>query len=335
MFSKSHPGNLILLAFFAVALVSVMLTELLKKSESPFSNLELYANPIKDLPLATASKIVLKNRRGDFVFEQVGRGWSMTSPRKLTANQEIIKSIIDYLKSFEVKKFYEYDSVNAQNFSFTNPLASITISGDFPESPLQVDLGMINSINDSAYLKLNTSEIIYQASIPRMTLELIDLTQLIDSRIFQFSPMEINKIEIFKSNSSRPRFMAEKKAELWSGPQAENLELGKVDVFFQRLLAIRSSLILDKRSDELDAQLERAFESPLWSIKLNLDTEAVSVEVAQTYRDLPGLSVDKNTIYLVRRSNDANTYIIGREHAELFNTTVSTLKNFPIEKIFY
>src|SRR5690606_11305733 len=106
--------------------------------------------------------IKLTNRLGTFELSRHNKtDWNLTSPRLMPAKPSTIQELIKDLSSLKILKVHRNDALNTSNFSLDNPLISLVLKTELEEE-ITMKLGLINPIDNSAYISLSSADLIYQ-----------------------------------------------------------------------------------------------------------------------------------------------------------------------------
>ena len=200
-------------------------------------------------------------------------------------------------------------------------------------------LGLVNPIDNSTYIMLSNRDAIYHIDALNVSLEVLGLSDFVDSKVFSIAEQKITGVKIFRRspNSGKLRLEFQKKDAAWRNNRAEKLQESKVSQFLKRLTDIKSQFILDQISGELEDALSYAMNSPAYTVILQRkDKEPVEYHVSGLIsKNLPDLNVQKGQIFLVKSSSFEHPYIVSKDSYKIFGTRQKRFERLPFKKLFY
>ena len=320
----------ILVLFFALILVFLGLFAEVFESETPEIDLaQVYANPIPVDELQALGSVHFTNKHGSFHFENsdstgaLAGPWQMTSPQSLKMKDEVVRKIIDALGVIRVRNFHRLEPINISSFSLDNPTLSLIFENTNGKM-LEVKMGLINPIDNSAYLSLSTQNQIYQIDPLELALEAWDLPQLVDSKILAFSVPDLLEIEI--SRPGTDDFKILRKDESWVDATGTVLGQKKVADFIERLLDLKSLSILEKLNDDQLASLQSTVATPVVSFKLVTRNGIRSYRIGEIKPGLEGLGLAGEAKYVFTNDERISFSALGKDQLRVFNVRSSELK---------
>src|SRR5690606_29708238 len=97
-----------------------------------------------------------------------------------------------------VRSIHRYEPINVTSFSLDNPNLSLLFTTN-KNKDYEIKLGLINPIDNSAYLSISSQDQIYQIDPLEMALEAYDLSQIVEARVFAINYSDIKSIEILEN----------------------------------------------------------------------------------------------------------------------------------------
>lgn len=286
------------------------------------------------------NKISLSNRLDTFHLERSQEeksSWKLTFPRELPANKLTIDKIFNALKLIKIEKVYSQDPIHISHFDLDNPLMKITLFDDTKKSET-LQLGLINPIDNSAYIMLLESDLIYQVVDLDLSLIKFDLGDFIDSRIFTPSLDSISSVRIFRGNKKLGSVSLQVKSEKgeWIGKNGKELNRDKINDYLTKLSKLKSNFILDKRSEKLENRLKKTLTRPLYTIEIeDRNNNTFTYLVSSVISSLPDIKMEKRQNFIITASNRKHPYLMNKEYLNLFGKTQRTFRKLPIKKFFY
>ena len=332
MSKRKIASNIILLLFFVVVVSAAFFSEMfqnhVKTGKQMIEQSKLFSNS----DLSQIEKITLKNKSGEFVFERNSNTpnspWHMSAPRDLSANSVFIEKLFESLTVIKVKKIFPDEKINSSNFSIDKPTATLTLL-DPNGITTVIHFGLMNSIDNSTYLKIVSRPGIYHVEAPSVSLENASLLNLIESQIFNLNIDTIESLKIFKSNKKnlQPLVDLTKKGINWFGSEGAMLSIDKIDEFFQDLSVLKSSFILDKQSDLQKKQIAALSKNPEYTLIIKDNKEnSIEYTISNLTHTINELDLKNEEFFVVTTSNSSTAYVVKKESLELFNQKSENFK---------
>jgi len=320
----------ILITFLFIIIVAMGLFAEVFISEAPEINLaQIYANPINHQELKNLKKIELTNKNGEFIFENthpdgaLSGPWQMLAPQSLKAKDEIIRKIVDALKAIRVRNFHSSEPINISSFSLDNPTLNLKIHSN--NKKLEMKMGLINPIDNSAYMTLSHQDQIFQIDPLQIALESYDLSQLVESKVLALNFESLASMELYQKNNLLIKFL--KKENNWMDQNGVLLASNKVREFIDKLESIRSQSILDNLSAEQKEFLNKIVSASVYTLKI-ISTVGVRNYFFGHLKDspvLPDLPKEIRGSFIMSSEDKDSFVIIHNEELQFLNTQ---LKNF-------
>lgn len=320
----------LLVLFFALILTFLGLFAEVFESETPEIDLaQVYANPIPVDELQSLESVQFTNKHGSFHFENADSEgnlqgpWQMTSPQSLKMKDEVVKRIIDALNVIRVRNFHRLEPINISSFSLDNPTLSLLFENT-KGKVLELKMGLINPIDNSAYISLSTQNQIYQIDPIELALEAWDLPQLVDSKIFAFSVPDLLEVEIIRPGASEFKIL--RKEESWVDSTGMVLNQKKVNDFIERLLDLKSLSILEKLNESQIAGLQKTVATPVVNFKLVTRNGIRSYRIGEVETGLEALGLSGEGKYVFTNDEKMSFSVLGKDQLRVFSLRSLDLK---------
>lgn len=332
--NRNSISTFILGGFITVLLIGSLVSEFFQAPIISSQELSKFQFLFTREQVDTVNFIKIKSSLGEYQLERKDFKWNLTSPRLIDANINTIEKILSSLKEVKIKKIYPKDAINLANFSLDNPISTLTIKNEKNEEK-SISFGLVNPIDNSTYVSVEDEKAIYHINNINMPFERIELTSLIDSRIFNMEWNEIKSFKMVSHVSTRPTLSFVREKKLWvSGNRQLNDE--RMKKYLTELTSLKSTIILDERTEKLDKTLERYLTKPLF--KLNIQTEddsEIEYRVSYIITSLPGIKMERKQNFIIKASNRQHPFLVNKEFMRLFYKKTSHLKPIPIKKLIY
>lgn len=338
--NKSSTANWLFAAFFLILLLGAGISEFFQAPNSPDHQLNRYRSLLQGQELQGITELHLENRLGEFHLKTNDDGrWQLSSPRKLPADKKNLQNIFQSLESIRIRRVYPKDQINIANFSLDAPLLTLTYKKSGNEKPVTLKLGLVNPIDNSTYIMLSNRDAIYHIDALNSSLEILGLSDFVDSKVFSLPDQKITGVKIYRRSPEKENLRLEfyKKNGTWQNDEGEELQETKVSGFIKRLTNIKSQFILDKMSGELQDTLAYPMKHPAYTVILDREKKkAVKYHISGLIsKSLPDLNVEKGNIFLVKSSTFDHPYIVPKEHYKIFGTRQKEFERLPFKKLFY
>lgn len=330
--NKSSISTWVLSFFAFVLVIAGLASEFFQAPVSTTKELEKYRQLFNKEQLQNVRELTFTNNIGSFTLKNEGR-WILTEPRHIDANKEVISKIIATIQELKIRKIYPKDAINISNFSLDTP--SLSVSFNMGDDVKHLQFGLINPIDSSTYVTLDDIDAIYHVENSGQDLEKLSLSDFVDSRIFTAKANEITSIKLYRQNEKTPRVQLNIEDGLWrdSKNQVNN---ETVESFISEMLAIKSSIILDRKTDDLREKVTEAINNPLYRLEFtNLDNEIIHYEISSIVNTLPDLKIEKRQNFIIKASNRQHPFLVNKSFIEVFNKNQRQFPPLSIKKLFY
>lgn len=277
--------------------------------------------------LENVVKISLRNKSGDFVFErkQEEQAWHMVSPKTISASSLFIDQLFNSLNVIKTKKLMPENAINMSNFSLNKPTATLTLS-DGVNKTIIIHVGIMNTIDNSTYLKIQGRPGIYHVEAPSISLENAALSDLIETRIFALDSDQLTSIIITKKLTAVPVITLKKEPEGWIDSGSQKIDANKLEDLLQSFNGLTSSFILDKMSDAQARQLLNLMKNPEFQVRVVFsDGNTSSWTISAPTTQLVDIDLKSEPYFLISSSVGNIVYVVKKESITVFDQKAESL----------
>lgn len=327
---KRHSLSTLLVFFFFFILLFLGLFAEVFESQSPEVDIaQIYANPIPVDELQHIKQFKLSNKHGAFHFENthpdadLSGPWQMVEPQVLKLKNDVVVKIVDALNVIRVRNFYRLEPINISSFSLDNPNLTLYFTNQDNKN-LEIKVGLINPIDNSAYLSLSRQDQIYQIDPIEMALENYDLTQLVESKVFALNNNSLTSIEVQSSTGSILKIS--RRDDGWTDGKETQLSGAKVGKFMDSLEDVKSYSILDQLTPEQQQFMEKTMNTVSYRLKI-VSTQGVrNFLISEIKGQIPGLSGVKNGSFALSNDDRKSFVLIEGHQLKVLQTRIQDLK---------
>jgi hypothetical protein len=319
-----YLSNTIIGLFLLLLIGAALLTDIFRPPTKSRVEITGIVNLFNAEELRPITKISLKNKSGDYIFEKLEKNqispWHMTSPRDVTANSIFIEKLFHSLTSIKVKSTFPNDRITSSNFSLDKPNATLTLEVKDSPKPIIVYIGLLNTIDNTTYVKISERNNIFQVEVPSVSLEDATILDLIESKIFSIDLESINSFKITFNKTGSPSINIHKQNSQWVDSNAHVLSVDKVEEYFQNLSVIKSSFVLDSQSDQQKKHISSLVRNPeITLVAEDNKKNIITYKISSLISTFPDIDLKNGPYFLVSISNNRTAYIVKREFLNLFN----------------
>lgn len=290
------------------------------------SKKELLNSPIPQDVFSRVSTVKIQNQLGEFLLKQQDGQWLLEEPKKLPANSRIVSNILDTVKKMEIRTIHAKDIINIQSFSLNTPMAQITLYTKLEES-FHLKFGLVNPVTKTTYLDVSGRDQIFEMVSFRNPIEQIELTDLIDSRVFAADLNEIRKFTLTTYNNTEPRNILERVENSWASKRYKVINNKNVESTIGKILRISPHFIVDQESDEIKTYISNYTQNPLYTIRLYLKNKQVQTyRVSRVVRALKELKIKSGEYFIISSSTRRHPFIVKKKFLDLFQIRYEHLK---------
>lgn len=330
---KKWLSNLVLSGFIVLVGATAFLSDALKtpiKTHNEFIEQALVFN---NKELDSVVRIALKNKSGEYIFERSAAtaeaAWHMTSPKEISTNSVFIEKFFASLNVIKTKKFLVDDKANNSNFSLDKPTAILTLT-DSAQKSIILSMGIMNTIDNSTYMKISGKSGIYHVEAPSLSLENTTLADLIESTVFDVPLTSITSFKIFKKSNPTPQFEVHKKEGKWVTINEIELDTARVEDMLDDFIALKSSYLLDEQTDSQKKSIQKIISPPEYIVKVDTaDNKNFTYQVSGVIKSLSEVPLNDEPHFLIVENHAPIVYVIRKEFETLFELKNEALK--PLE----
>lgn len=329
MDKRKLASNLILFLFFLLVTMSALFSEFFQNPVKTASEVIDQAKLFATADLGLIKRLSLKNKSGEYIFERADFSkespWHMTSPREMSANSLFIENLFNALLTIKIKKLYPEETLNNSNFSIDKPTATLGLADD-AGNVINIQVGLMNTIDNSTYLKISGKNGIYHVEAPSASLENVTIVDLIESQIIPINASNVAVLKVF--HNKKAVLEIKKVNNLWQDAEGKTLALEKVEDYFQELSGLKSTYTLDKQTENQKKQIGNFIKMPEYTLSIE-DSKAmktVDYNISSVTKSISDLDLKNEEFFVVTMSNTATAYVVKKEFVELFNRKSETLR---------
>jgi hypothetical protein len=322
MQKRQLASNLILFLFFilvsSAALFSNIFQTHTKSATEAIEQAKLFASNELDL----ITRVTLKNKSGEYIFERSGNSkespWHMASPRAISASSLFMEKLFNTLTSINIKKLFPDEKINFSNFSIDKPTSTLSLV-DQNGQTITIFFGLMNSIDNSTYLKISGRSGIYHVEAPNVSLENASLINLIEAQVFSINLETVESLKIVNENKKtniRPTEMKKKDGN-WYNHENGLLAEDKIKEYLQELSNLKSSFIIDKPTDAQKKQISTFSKEYTVSIQ-NSQSSTVDYNISGLIKSLIDIDLKNEEYFVVSTATPPASYVVKKEFLELF-----------------
>lgn len=317
-----------ILMVFALGLLSILIfSEFFQYNLSSQGGHDLLTRPIKADILANIQTIQLKNRLGKFTVTLDPKGqWKLVEPRRMATPLSTVEKILESLDNISIHTLHEDDPLNRQNFALDNPGLIIDLHTKLDEN-IQLKMGLINPINDTSYISVSDQKVILQIDNLKHKLELLDVSDFVDSKIFGHSLDEVKELKIYHGASQSPFNHLKRNDGEWTSQRYRVIKNESVNNVIRKLLDVQSHMIVDNETETVKNFMKNYFENPLYRVEIiNNNDESTNYTITRIINSMPEVKVSNKQYFLINSSQRLYPHLIHKDYLERFTIRYDHLK---------
>ena len=323
-------SNVILVSFILLVTGTMFLSNFFKTPIKGQQELIEQSLVFNKKELENVVSLSLKNKSGEFTFErkdtEAASTWRMTSPRDISVNSIFVEKLFSSLNIIKTKKLLVDDKTNNSNFSLDKPTATLTLT-DSLNKKIILSVGIMNTIDNSTYMRISARTGIYHVEAPSITLENITLIDLIESSVFDLNFNNILSFKILKKNSNIPIFEINKKDGIWVNYEDKALDVKRLEDLVDDFNTLKSSFTLDSPTDAQKKQTQALLANPEFTLKIEKEDKNVLLyKVSAITRSLIEVPLKDEAHFIINEGHTPVVYIIKKDLISLFELTNEALK---------
>jgi hypothetical protein len=329
--TKKWFSNLVLVSFLLLVGATAFLSSVFKtplKDRNQFIEQALVFN---NKELENITGLTLKNKSGEYIFSRADASptstWHMTSPRDLSAKSLFIEKLFTSLNVIKTKKMLADDKANNSNFSLDKPTAVLTLT-DAEGKNIILSVGIMNTIDNSTYMKISERNGIYHVEAPSISLENITLANLVESSVFDINFNTITSFKIFKKGSKTPHFEITKKDGLWLNNEARALDAKRLEEMVDEFITLKSAFIIDELTEAQKKQTLGLTSSPEYTVKVEREDNPTPLiyQVSATTKSISDIDLHNEAHFIITEAHAPVVYVIKGDFLNRFEIKNDSLK---------
>lgn len=327
-------ANWFIVSFVVLLTISAVVSKFFQNPISTAIELERFQILIPSQKLINYNQVEINNSLGSFSIGHDGDSlnWDLLTPKRLKAKDNLATKIFEAISELKISKIYTKDPINLSNFSLDRPLYSLQLfSKTGPQ--MKLTFGLKNSIEDTTYVTLEGVDAIYQIKNPSVPFESLSFSGLIDSRIFPFTLPQIKSLTFKKDDQIKIQLLQEN--HLWFNNKKQEMDLDKIKDYFSTITNLKSQIILDERTKELEEKLQELFKKSNLTLIFDLHEGVKQYFITSIVKTPSMIKTDLQNCYFVQDSENDNIYLMEKESYEAFIPKEKQLMQDFFKRLFY
>lgn len=315
-------SSLLVIGFALILLFLGLFAEVFESHTPEVDLAQIYANPIPVIELQHLKSLRLTNKQGDFLLENTHAAgniegpWQMVEPQALKVKGDVIPKILDALNVIRVRNFHRLEPINITSFSLDNPTLTMRFVTS-KDKNYEIKMGLINPIDNSAYLSLSSQNQIYQIDPIEITLESYDLAQLVESRVLAINESSLASLELYTAKGLDLKLL--KKEDLWVDQNGFTIESSKVKKYFERLEDLKSFSILSNLTGPQQEYMESVMATPVYTLKLITAQGVRSYFLSEIKNGIPGMNLSRSNFYALSTEEKKSFVLLDKDQLKAFS----------------
>lgn len=315
---QSYISTWLILSFTLGVLTLLAYSEIFQNSLTKNDFEKFSTNPVSSDILDNIKTIQFKNRLGKFtITRDQNENWLLIAPRKMPAKAKTISKILDAFRDLPIRTLHQYEPINLQSFSLDRPIMLIDFFTKLDEQ-VSVKVGLVNPINSTSYLTVSGKDVIYQTDILKNKLELLDLSDFINSNIFSHDLENITKFDVYHGEQNQSYNTLELKGNNWISKRYKTISQENVNKTLLEILNLKSHMIIDTKDEKLLNFINNYLKSPRYKVIVHEGTKKVIYTVTQLIKSVPELKLEKRQYFIVKSSERQFPHVIDKKYLEYF-----------------
>lgn len=327
-------SNLVLVSFMLLVGGTMFLSNVFKAPVKGQKELIEQSLVFSNKEMENVTHLSLKNKSGEFTFERADTDkaspWHMTSPRDISVNSVFVEKLFSSLNVIKTKKLLEDTVANNSNFSLATPTAILTLT-DNKDQSIILSVGIMNTIDNSTYMKISGKTGIYHVEAPSISLENITLADLVESSVFDINFAKMLSFRIFKKNSPAPTFEILKKDGSWQTSDGRILDAKRVEDMVDDFMTMKSSYTLDAPTDAQKKQTQGLISAPEFTVKIQKDDNVeLFYKVSSVVKSLNEVPLKDEPHFIINENHSPVIYVVKKDFLNLFELNNDSLKGLVV-----
>lgn len=315
---QNSVSTWLILVFLLGIMILLGYSEIFQNSLQKNNLQEFSATPVSSDILDNIKTIRFKNRLGKFTITRDSKdNWMLVEPRKMPAKNKTINKILNSFRDLPIRTLHQYEPINLQSFSLNNPIMSIDFFTKLDEQ-VNVNIGLVNPINSTSYVTVSGKDVIFQTDIIKNNLELMDLSDFINSNIFSHEIAEVKKLDIYHSSQNQSYNTLEKLGDNWISKRYKKIDNKRVNKAIKSILRIKSHMIVDTKDEKLLNFINNYLKTPRYRLSVKTKNKTVNYKITQLIKSVPELKLEKRQYFIVKSSERQFPHVIDKKFLERF-----------------
>lgn len=324
-------SNIVLASFIIFVGGTIYLSDIFKTPIKGQLKLIEQSLVFSNKELENVTSLTLKNKSGEFTFVRPDTlstsSWYMTIPRDISVNSIFIEKLFSSLTVIKTKKILDDNKANNSNFSLEKPTTILTLKNNLNKNMI-LNVGIMNTIDNSTYMKISERAGIYHVEAPSISLENITLADLVESTVFDINFNKMLSFKIFKNKSNTPTFEIIKKDGKWMNSENKTLDIKHLEDMVNDFITLKSSFILDSPTDAQKKQTQSLLAAPDFTLKIeHEDNKIFQYKVSTTTKKIIEIPLNDEAHFIINESHSPVIYVVKKDFIHLFELTNSNLKS--------
>lgn len=273
-------------------------------------------------------QVTILNVNGPFIFQKdlPTNQWHLISPEKHEKESIFVEKLLNSLSTIKTKNVLDYTNSNLTNYSLINTPNRIILTNTNAKETIAIDLGLINTIDNSTYIKIEGKKGIYHVEAPISNFDSITIADLIEKKPFEFNKETLAQIKLINFKNKKLNLTATKSAESWVDQENKPLDTIMVNDFIDDLSKLKSNKVIIQKSKEQEKALKNLQSKIEFQINVKLTNgKELQYTVSDLTRSFPEISLNDEYHYLVKENTDETLHFVRSENLSIFNSKSNSL----------
>lgn len=326
---KPSVSTILVVLFFFILLFLGLFAEVFESQSPEVDMAQIYANPVPLNQLKKLQSLRLTNKQGSFLFENTDASgessgpWQMTEPQALKVKSNVISRILETLSVIRVRNFHRLEPINISSFSLDNPTLTLNFTNSSKQN-IEIKVGLINPIDNSAYLSVSGQNQIYQIDPLEIALESYELAQLVDSKVLALNPATLQSLEIYSPTGLEVKLL--KKEDQWLDQAGVTLKTSRVEKFFRDLEDLKSFSILENLTTEQKEFMDKVMATPVITLKIISGQSVRNYLIGEIKGSIPNAPTMKGPVFALSTEDRKSYVLLEKEELKILNIKPNDLK---------
>jgi hypothetical protein len=274
------------LTFFSVFYAEVFRTKPLQKNEIVFPL------PFRDYKISQVDKITIQNKNGIIDIQKENNEWRSVDQ---IVDNDSIKKVLESFFNLRIRNLHKPTKDNISNFSIDKPYA--TLEFQIQNKNIKVELGLLNSVDNSQYLLFSHLDYIYQVDQLKFNFESFSPSTQKDNLVFNFNIDEISSFKIYNEKKTIvfDLYLENNQLNSKTYPRFTSIDLRSKLI---NILQIKNTQILSKKGNHVDV-LNNYIKFPLYHLEFVVNNQALQYLITSPIIEIQNLNLSKDSHFLI------------------------------------